>query len=88
MNHAWNGESFRNFMSYGREWLDDGGFDDCNARSYESLVDVARSGLPADLRQWACDLGSPDHAKGRGLDQSAVARRHDQGSGPRLRRLR
>lgn len=58
MNHAWNGESFRNFMSYSREWLDDGDFDDCNARAYESLVDVARSGLPADLRQWACDLGS------------------------------
>ncbi|ESQ94047.1 glycosyltransferase family 4 protein [Asticcacaulis benevestitus] len=57
MNHAWNGEGFRNFMSYGRQWLDDGGFDDCNARSYESLVDVARSSLPADLRQWACDLG-------------------------------
>jgi glycosyltransferase involved in cell wall biosynthesis len=58
LNHAWNGESFRNFMSYGREWLDDGGYDDCNARSYESLVDVARSDLPPDLRQWACDLGS------------------------------
>ena len=58
MNHAWNGESFRNFMSYGRDWLDDGGFDDCNARSFESLVDVARSDLPVDLRQWACDLGS------------------------------
>ncbi|MCR6659453.1 MAG: glycosyltransferase family 4 protein [Asticcacaulis sp.] len=58
MNHAWNGESFRNFMSYSREWLDDGGYDDCNARSYESLVDVARSGLPVDLRQWACDLGA------------------------------
>ena len=57
MNHAWTGESFRNFMSYGRQWLDDGGFDDCCARSYESLVDVARSNLPADLRQWACDLG-------------------------------
>jgi len=63
MNHAWNGERFRNFMSYGREWLDDGGSDDCCARAYESLVDVARSGLPADLRQWACDLGSQITAK-------------------------
>ncbi len=58
VNHAWTGESFRNFMSYGRDWLDNGGFDDCNARAYESLVDVARSDLPADLRQWACDLGT------------------------------
>jgi glycosyltransferase involved in cell wall biosynthesis len=58
VNHAWTGDSFRNFMSYGRDWLDDGGFDDCNARAYEALVDVARSDLPADLRQWACDLGT------------------------------
>ena len=58
LNHAWNGDSFRNFMSYGRDWLDDGGFDDCNARSCEALVDVARSGLPEDLRRWACDLGT------------------------------
>jgi len=57
LNHAWNGESFRNFMAYSREWRDDGGYDDCNARAYESLVDVTRSDLPPDLRQWACDLG-------------------------------
>ena len=57
MNHAWNNDSrFRNFMSYGREWLDDGGSDDCCARSFESLVDVARSDLPADLRNWAAEL--------------------------------
>ncbi|MFT4074530.1 MAG: glycosyltransferase family 4 protein [Asticcacaulis sp.] len=59
MNHAWNNEDrFRNFMSYSRQWLDEGGSDDCCARSYEALVDVARSNLPADLRQWACDLGA------------------------------
>ena len=57
MNHAWNNDSrFRNFMSYGREWLDDGGSDDCCARSLESLIDVARSELPADLRNWASEL--------------------------------
>lgn len=57
MNHAWNNDSrFRNFMSYGREWLDDGGSDDCCARSFESLIDVARSDLPADLRNWATEL--------------------------------
>ncbi|MDV6332252.1 glycosyltransferase family 4 protein [Asticcacaulis sp. 201] len=59
MNHAWNNDSrFRNFMSYNREWLDDGGSDDCCARSYECLIDVARSNLPADLRQWASDLAA------------------------------
>lgn len=59
VNHAWNEENgrFRNFMSYQREWLDDGGSDDCCARAFECLVDVARSALPLDLRQWACDLG-------------------------------
>ncbi len=58
VNHAWNPETgrFRNFMSYGRRWLDDGGSDDCCARTFESLVDVIRSNLPEDIRQWAADL--------------------------------
>ncbi|ESQ77721.1 glycosyltransferase family 4 protein [Asticcacaulis sp. AC402] len=59
MNHAWNHDArFRNFMSFGRQWLDDGGSDDCCARSFESLVDVARSNLPEDLRTWAVDLAN------------------------------
>lgn len=58
VNHAWMDEGrFRNFMSYGRDWLDDGGSDDCCARAFESLVDVARSDLPDDLRLWAVELG-------------------------------
>lgn len=59
VNHAWNDDSgrFRNFMSYGRDWLDDGGSDDCCARCFESLVDTARSELPSDLRNWAVKLG-------------------------------
>ncbi len=59
VNHAWNPENgrFRNFMSYGRRWLDDGGSDDCCARTFECLVDTARSDLPDDLRQWAMELG-------------------------------
>ncbi len=58
VNHAWNPDTgrFRNFMSFGREWLDDGGSDDCCARTFESLIDVARSDLPADLRNWAREL--------------------------------
>ena len=58
VNHAWLPEGrFRNFMAYDRRWLDEGGSDDACARTFESLIDVARSNLPADLRQWACDLG-------------------------------
>ena len=59
MNHAWNNDGrFRNFMSYSRKWLDDGGSDDCCARSYECLIDVARSNLPEDLRIWATGLAN------------------------------
>ena len=60
VNHAWNPENgrFRNFMSYGRRWLDDGGSDDCCARTFEALTDVALSDLPDDLRRWAVELGS------------------------------
>ncbi len=58
VNHAWNAENgrFRNFMSYGRRWLDDGGSDDCCARTFEALIDVTRSNLPDDLRDWATGL--------------------------------
>ncbi|ESQ77879.1 glycosyltransferase family 4 protein [Asticcacaulis sp. YBE204] len=56
MNHAWNGGRFRNFMSFSRQWLDEGGSDDCCARSFESLIEVVRSDLPADLKLWAKEL--------------------------------
>jgi len=58
VNHAWNADTgrFRNFMSFDRRWLDDGGSNDCCARTLEALVDVARSDLPADLRNWAREL--------------------------------
>ncbi|MBW8733355.1 MAG: glycosyltransferase family 4 protein [Asticcacaulis sp.] len=54
--HAWTGQGFRNFMSFDRKWLDDGGSHDCNARTFEALIDVVRSELPADIRTWAADL--------------------------------
>ncbi|MDC7683213.1 glycosyltransferase family 4 protein [Asticcacaulis sp. BYS171W] len=56
MNHAWQGERFRNFMSFSRQWLDEGGSDDCCARSFEALIEVVRSNLPADLKLWAKEL--------------------------------
>ena len=56
VHHAWTGEGFRNFMSFERKWLDDGGSDDCCARTLEALIETARSELPADIRTWATDL--------------------------------
>ncbi|MDC7694057.1 glycosyltransferase family 4 protein [Asticcacaulis sp. DXS10W] len=58
VNHAWNAETgrFRNFMSFARQWLDEGGSDDCCARAFEALIEVVRSPLPDDLRQWAREL--------------------------------
>ncbi len=57
VNHAWTSDGcFRNFMSFDRRWLDEGGSHDCCARTFETLVDVARSDLPEDIRTWATEL--------------------------------
>ncbi len=58
VNHAWNPQAgrFRNFMSYNRQWLDDGGSDDCCARALEALCLFARDWHESDLRDWASDL--------------------------------
>jgi glycosyltransferase involved in cell wall biosynthesis len=60
VNHAWNPRSgrFRNFMGYDRNWLDDGGSDDCCARALESLCLTARHSSRQDLRDWAAPLVS------------------------------
>lgn len=58
IGHAWNPETgrFRNFMSYERRWLDDGGSGDCCARAFEALCLTARDAASPDLRDWAVDL--------------------------------
>jgi glycosyltransferase involved in cell wall biosynthesis len=58
VNHAWNPDTnrFRNFMSFGRNWLDEGGSDDCCARTLDALVEVNQSALPEDLKLWAREL--------------------------------
>jgi glycosyltransferase involved in cell wall biosynthesis len=58
VNHAWNPGNgrFRNFMGYNRDWLDDGGSDDCCARALESLCLTARHSSRQDLRDWATSL--------------------------------
>jgi glycosyltransferase involved in cell wall biosynthesis len=60
VNHAWNPENgrFRNFMSYDRRWLDEGGSDDCCARSFEALCLAGNHAGRSDLRLWAADLAA------------------------------
>ncbi len=59
VSHAWNAETgrFRNFMSFDRRWLDEGGSDDCCARALEALCLTARFASRPDLRDWAASLG-------------------------------
>lgn len=59
VNHSWNEETgrFRNFMSYDRRWLDQGGCDDCNGRSLHALALMAKHAPREDLSHWAIDLG-------------------------------
>jgi glycosyltransferase involved in cell wall biosynthesis len=58
VNHAWSPETgrFRNFMSFDRRWLDEGGSDDCCARALEALCLVAKEWPQGDLRDWAMHL--------------------------------
>ncbi len=58
LNHAFDPEKgrFRNFMSYGREWLESYGSDDSHGRAIWALGGmIARTRRP-DLRNWARDL--------------------------------
>ena len=47
---------FRNFMSYGRQWLEEQGSEDSHARTMWSLASVARRSLPQGRRQLAKQL--------------------------------
>ncbi|MDP3739353.1 MAG: glycosyltransferase family 4 protein [Hyphomonadaceae bacterium] len=55
ISHAWNPDTgrFRNFMGFNRTWLDEGGSDDCCARSFESLCLAGGHATRPDLRDWA-----------------------------------
>jgi len=58
LSHAWIPETgrFRNFMSFDRRWLDDGGSDDCCARALEALCVTASRAEPEGIRNWAIAL--------------------------------
>jgi glycosyltransferase involved in cell wall biosynthesis len=60
VEHAWNeGEGrFRNFMSYERAWLEQGGSCDSCGRAFWSLGETAQRARDPDLKRWALHLGA------------------------------
>jgi len=55
---AWNDDvgRFRNFMSYGREWMEAEGSEDSNGRALWALGRTARISQTPELRDWATAL--------------------------------
>jgi len=55
VQHAWRPERarFHNFMSYGREWLDEVGADDAHGRAVWALGALVERGGPRHLGDWA-----------------------------------
>ena len=53
--HAWNDaeQSFRNFMSYERAWLESRGSEDSNARSFWAVCSTAVEAHAPEQRRWA-----------------------------------
>ncbi|MBO9638894.1 MAG: glycosyltransferase family 4 protein [Siphonobacter aquaeclarae] len=58
LNHAFLPETgrFRNFMSYGREWLETTGSDDSHGRALWAVGGLLARTRRSDLRNWARDL--------------------------------
>lgn len=58
VNHAWNADAghFRNFMGYDRQWLEDVGSEDSNARTLWALGCTIADARHHGLRDWACSL--------------------------------
>lgn len=55
---AWNPDAgnFRNFMGFGRNWLEDAGSEDSRGRSVWALGATSFEGQTAPIRDWAADL--------------------------------
>ena len=55
---AWNDQAreFRNFMGFGRNWLEDVGSEDSCGRTIWALGATAREGRTAAIQRWACGL--------------------------------
>jgi glycosyltransferase involved in cell wall biosynthesis len=58
LQHAWNPDTrrFRNFMSFDRRWLEDGGSEDSHGRALWALGECARSDANLSRRRWAAAL--------------------------------
>jgi glycosyltransferase involved in cell wall biosynthesis len=58
VQHAWNPATgrFRNFMSFGRAWLEDSGSEDSHGRTLWALGECVRSDSSPSRRLWAADL--------------------------------
>jgi glycosyltransferase involved in cell wall biosynthesis len=58
VEHAWNEGAgrFRNFMDYGRNWLEEVGADDAHARAIWALGSVAELASDRQLAAWATGL--------------------------------
>jgi hypothetical protein len=58
LQHAWNPATkrFRNFMSFGRVWLEESGSEDSHGRTLWALGECARSDISPSRRQWAREL--------------------------------
>ncbi len=55
VHHAWDDGlgTFRNFMGYGRNWLEAEGSEDSIARGFWAIASIAESRLPSDIKLWA-----------------------------------
>jgi hypothetical protein len=58
LQHAWNPATrrFRNFMSFGRAWLEESGSEDSHGRALWALGECARSDMSPSRRLWAAGL--------------------------------
>jgi glycosyltransferase involved in cell wall biosynthesis len=58
VQHAWNPDTrrFRNFMGFGRTWLEDKGSEDSHGRTLWALGECARSDASLSRRRWGTAL--------------------------------
>jgi glycosyltransferase involved in cell wall biosynthesis len=58
IQHGWNPATrrFRNFMSFGRVWLEESGSEDSQARTLWALGECTRNDSSPSRRRWAIDL--------------------------------
>ena len=58
LQHAWNPATrrFRNFMSFGRVWLEESGSEDSHGRALWALGECAHSDSSPSRREWAAGL--------------------------------